>query len=177
MAHNGGFEDLARLEAELGTACAALEGDTDSERFFSLVTQRIERHDGDVGAGIIEAAQWIADHLPLFSLNLVLIAGDELWALRYPDHHNLYVLNRAAGGHRGGDPLRTRSATLEVSSDHLGEHPSVVVASEPMDDSHDWRLMEPGELVHVARDLTLTSTLALPDPPCQRSIDPLPYAP
>ena len=43
--------------------------------------------------------------------------------------------------------------------------PSVVFASEPMDDDPRWRLLEPGELVHVDSALQITSDVVLPDPP------------
>ncbi len=69
MAHNGGFEELATLEAELGAAMAPVRGDTDSERYLALITRDIDRHDGDVGAGITDAARWLAAHIPLFSIN------------------------------------------------------------------------------------------------------------
>jgi len=69
-------------------------GDTDSERFFALITLEIERHDGDVAAGIAAAASWAARELVVFALNVILITRDELWALRYPDTQGLYVLER-----------------------------------------------------------------------------------
>lgn len=177
MAHNGGFEELETLEAELGDAMATVHGDTDSERYMALVTRQIIRCNGDVTAGITEAATWLAEHVPLFSLNMVLATPAGLWALRYPEHHNLFVLSRSSGGHRGGDAFRARSETMQIESGHLVERPSVVIASEPMDDHPDWRLMESGELLHAHSDLTVTSTLILPDPPTRRSVDPLPYVP
>ena len=177
MAHNGGFEGLHLLEAELGERRGLIRGDTDSERYFALIVRNAERNGGDVGAAIVEAARWIAENLPLFSLNLVLATEHELWALRYPAHHRLYALDRPAGGHDAVGGLEVRSETLGVASPRLGEHPAVVVASEPLDDSPHWRLLEPGELLHVAPDLATTSTLALPDPPKETNIDPLPYVP
>jgi predicted glutamine amidotransferase len=39
LAHNGVLEDLDRLDAELGDDVALVRGDTDSERFFALVTR------------------------------------------------------------------------------------------------------------------------------------------
>lgn len=176
MAHNGGFEELATIEAELGEDLERVRGDTDSERYMALVTRRVAQCDGDVGAGITSAARWIAEHLPLFSLNMVLVTPTDLWALRYPEHHNLYVLQRGAGGHTN-DSLRGRSEHLEITSDTLAQLPCVVVASEPMDNHPDWRLMNPGELLHVGADLSVTSTLVLADPPARPSIDPLPYVP
>lgn len=172
MAHNGGFEALDVLEEELGDALAVVQGDTDSERYMALITRDIARNGGDVGAGITDAATWLAANVPLFSLNMVLITPTDLWALRYPDHHRLYALRRDAG-----DALAARSEHLDIGSEHLAVHPAVVVASEPMDDHPDWRLMEPGELLHVGPDLEVTSHLVLPDPPARRSIDPLPYVP
>src|SRR5579862_2795806 len=60
LAHNGVIEGLPSLERELGEYRALVRGDTDSERFFALVTREIERHDGDVGAGLAAAARWVA---------------------------------------------------------------------------------------------------------------------
>lgn len=176
MAHNGGFEELSTLETELGHDMDRVVGDTDSERYMALITRNIARCDGDVGAGITEAAAWLAAHVPLFSLNMVLVTPVGLWALRYPDHHRLYALHRSADSHDDGS-LRGQSEHLGIESNHLAEHPAVIVASEPMDDHPDWRLMESGELLHVGPDLTVRSSLILLDPPARRSIDPLPYTP
>jgi predicted glutamine amidotransferase len=177
MAHNGGFEDLRRLEAELGAHLSLVGGDTDSERYFALIARNVLRNGGDVGAAIVEAAQWIADNLPLFALNLVLTTEHELWALRYPEHHRLYALVRPAGGHDDAGELDVRSTTLGVSSPHLTHHPAVVVASEPLDESPHWRLLAPGELLHVSPSLQVSSRLALTEPPSVTSVDPLPYVP
>lgn len=176
MAHNGGFEELATLESELGDSIELVQGDTDSERYMALITRDVAREDGDVGAGITRAATWIARNLPLFSLNIVLVTATDLWALRYPEHHRLYALRRTVGGHADAG-LRARSELLAIDADDLVDRPAVVVASEPMDDHPDWRLMESGELLHVAPDLEVTSTLVLPEPPARRSIDPRPYVP
>ena len=42
---------------------------------------------------------------------------------------------------------------------------AVVVASERMDEDPHWRLLAPGELLHVGPDLAVTSTIALPEAP------------
>jgi predicted glutamine amidotransferase len=81
FAHNGVIQDLDRLEHALGEDRALVKGDTDSERFFALVTREIERHGGDVGAGIVAAARWVATQL-MYAINLVLASADGLWALR-----------------------------------------------------------------------------------------------
>ncbi len=164
FAHNGVVEGLDLLERRLAGERSLVRGDTDSERFFALVTKEI-RACGDVGAGIAAAVRWLAATLPLNSLNFVLATRDELWAFRYPDTHRLYVLERAAGGRHGNRALHHASATLVVHVPHLARHPTVVVASEPLDDSPDWLLLRSGELVHVSPDLTVASSLVLDTPP------------
>ena len=51
FAHNGVIGDLEKLDAELGDSRALVQGDTDSERYFALITREIGRT-GDVGTGI-----------------------------------------------------------------------------------------------------------------------------
>lgn len=172
MAHNGGFGDLALLEAELGEAMTGVLGGTDSERYFALITRETARHDGDVAAGIASAAGWIAAHCPVSSLNTVVAVDGELWALRYPATHALHVLERPAGpgaaAREDGVPgLLVRSGTSQVHAPALHEVPSVVVASERLDGEEGWRMLDAGDLLHVARDLTLTTTTVLPDPPAR----------
>jgi predicted glutamine amidotransferase len=171
FAHNGVIEDLDRLEHELGEDRALVKGDTDSERFFALVTREIERHSGDVGAGIVAAARWVAAELPMYAINVVLASADGLWALRYPDVHELWVLERGAGGTHGRRHLDAASAAgrVRVRSAALARQPSVIVASEPMDEDPGWRALASGELVHVAPTLKLESTIVL-DRPAARQL-------
>ena len=159
MAHNGGFGSLAQLEAELGPYADLVLGDTDSERYFALITKETDAHGGDVGAGIAAAASWIGRHLPVSSLNAIVAAPGELWALRYPDQHALHILERP----EGGGELHVRSATSSV---HMPSRAaSVVVASEELDGESGWRMLAPGELVHVRPDLGVESRIAVPEPP------------
>jgi glutamine amidotransferase len=160
FAHNGVFEDLPRLEGHLEEDLALVLGDTDSERMFALITRETRRAGGNLHAGITAAVRWISDHLPLFSLNFVLATAEELWALRYPEPNELWVLERRAGGPHGRRHLDETSGagTLRVRSGDLAACDSVVVASEAMDDHPAWRLLEPGELLHVEGDLRCTST-------------------
>lgn len=167
FAHNGVLQDLPRLEAELGPARSLVGGDTDSERFFALVTKCTEASAGDVGAGIVAAARWAAEHLRLYALNVLVTTERELWALRYPETHELFFLERAGGGHRGGRHFEGSSAKtrMRVRSSHLARHPAVIVASERMDDDPGWQALAPGELLHVAPDLTVRRELVLDAPP------------
>ena len=170
MAHNGGFGELARLGEQLGSYAGLVLGDTDSEPFFALITQQADAHGGDVGAGIAAAARWIAAHLPVTSLNTIVATAAELWALRYPGQHALHVIERPAGpgqaaGERPG--LHVRSATSSVHVPALDSAASVVVASERLDGESGWRMLQPGELLHVRPDLSVESAVVLPDPPAR----------
>ena len=166
FAHNGVIEDLPRLERELGDRMAHVHGDTDSERFFTLV-MGYARDDGDVGKGLVRAARWAGENLPLYALNILLTTATDLWALRYPDTHELWVLERPAGGPHGDRHLEHASAagTMRVRSGDLASAPAVIVASERMDEDPDWRLMDSGELLHVGLDLHVTRSVALDEPP------------
>lgn len=169
FAHNGVIGEIDRLEAELGADTRDLvRGETDSERFFALITQYATAG-ASLGTAIAEAARWVAANLPVYALNCILITPSELWALRYPETHALYVLERAAGGPSGNQHLdhRGHPRELRVHSASLAEHPSVVVASEPMDADPGWRALESGELLRVAADLATTTTTALTDPPAR----------
>jgi predicted glutamine amidotransferase len=162
MAHNGGLGSLGELETELGAYADLVLGDTDSERYFALITKETDVHGGDVGAGIAAAASWIGRHLPVSSLNVIVAAPGELWALRYPDQHALHILDRPAGGE-----MHVRSATSSVHAPALDRVASVVVASEELDGESGWRMLAPGELVHVRPDLSVHSEVAVTDPPAR----------
>jgi glutamine amidotransferase len=166
FAHNGVIEGLPALEAELGDAGALVKGDTDSERFFALITHHL-REGAGVGEAITAAARWIAANCPVYALNCILVTPAELWALRYPDTHDLFLLERDAGGREGNAPLNHagKPREMRVRSEKLAEHPAVVVASEPMSSDPAWIPMASGELVHVDPELGLTRTVVLQDPP------------
>jgi predicted glutamine amidotransferase len=166
FAHNGVIEDLPRLEKQVGPAMSLVRGDTDSERLFALIT-RYAADGASVGAAIELAVSWVADNLPLYAANIILTTGTDLWALRYPATHGLYVLTRGTGGPRGNRHLEHASAsgTVRVRSGQLAAAPAVVVASEPMDEDPGWRPLQSGELLHVGPDLTVDSRLVLDRPP------------
>jgi glutamine amidotransferase len=170
FAHNGHIGDLPTLESRLGEYRDLVLGDTDSERFFALITRETEASDGDVGAGIAAATRWIAAQLPLYSLNFVLATPTELWALRYPDTHRLMVLERGIGGPTGARHLDAASpaATVRVRSAALATRPAVIFASEQMDEDPGWRMLEPGELVRVDRDLQVSSQIAIDAAPAHQ---------
>ncbi len=169
MAHNGGFGELARLDERLGSYADLVLGDTDSERYFALITQQADAHGGDVGAGITAAARWIGANLPVSSLNTVVAMPGELWALRYPAQHALHILERQAapGEHPGAAGLHVRSVTSSVHVPALDAAASVVIASEELDGESGWRMLAPGELVHVRPDLSIASAVVIPEAPAR----------
>ncbi|GHH05638.1 class II glutamine amidotransferase [Streptomyces rubradiris] len=167
FAHNGVIEGLDRLDDHLGEDRSLVGGDTDSERFFALITRETRNNGGDLDAGIRHAARWVARHLPVYALNLVLVTPGRLWALRYPGTHELYVLERPAGGRHGARHLDHSGShgRMRVRSATLADHPAVIIASERMDDHPGWRLMEPGELLHAGTGPHTTREVILPESP------------
>lgn len=170
FAHNGVIGDVERLDGELGDARELVTGETDSERFFALITREIRRTGtNDVGQGIAAAARWVAANLPVLSINCVLITASDLWALRYPDTHDLFVLEREAGG---GALHHTSTDRIRVRSEALSDRPAVIVATERMDDDPGWRPLRSGELLHVDGELRVSSRQIIDEPPA----DPLTLA-
>ncbi|MCV7102013.1 class II glutamine amidotransferase [Mycobacterium palustre] len=164
FAHNGVVEGLDVVDdrlRELGTADLVL-GQTDSERVFALITGSIRARGGDETAGVVDAVGWLAANAPIYAVNILLSTATDMWALRYPQSHELYLLNRRRG-HGADFDLRTHR--IRARSEHLCARSSVVFASEPMDDDPRWSLLEPGELVHVGAGLDITRRIVLPDPP------------
>lgn len=170
FAHNGVIEGLDALEAHLGPDRELVAGDTDSERFFALITRETRAHGGDVTAGITRAAGWIARNLPVYALNLVMVSPEHLWALRYPETHKLYVLHRPAGGQHGARHLdhSGTAGRMRVHSRDLAATAAVVIASERMDDNPHWRLLSPGELLHIGPDHHVDSRVVVPGAPTHR---------
>jgi predicted glutamine amidotransferase len=169
FAHNGAFTEVARLDDRLAALDAAglVRGQTDSERMFALITAETRANGGDVDAGISAALNWLAESVPVFSLNFLLASADTMWVLRYPDTHGLYLLRRDPGGHLGRNPLHAHSSRIHAESPALSERSASVIASEPMD-SDDWRSLDPGELLRIDADLSLTTSHPLPAEPRRR---------
>lgn len=168
FAHNGVIGDLPALDRRLGPDLERVRGQTDSERYFALLCKEIRAHQGDIRAGFEATVRFIVANLPLVSLNCLLATHSELWAFRYPETDPLFVLERSAGGISGHDALNMRSARLHVDSAHLARHPSVVIASEPLDTRHTWRALRSGELLHVTSDLRVHSHTLVTGPPPHR---------
>ena len=163
FAHNGVVADLPALEAQLGDDLRLVKGESDSERYFALITREIAAAGGDVGAGIAAACSWVAQNLPLVSINFVLATADGLWALRYPDTDTLYLLERPPG-----EPLKNSSSLGScVQCDAGAERPLVLLASEPLDGDPRWQPLAAGELLHIPHTLEVSRQMIVDHPPVQ----------
>ena len=96
-----------RIEPELGDAASLVKGETDSERYFALITKEIER-DGDIGGAIVRATRWIAENLPVFALNIVLITPNRPLGPALPRRARAV---RARARRRGPHRLAATSST------------------------------------------------------------------
>lgn len=165
LAHNGVVEDLGLLEDRLRQldVMDLVRGQTDSERVFALITGEARRNGGDLGEAIGAALTWVAENLRLYAVNLIIAADGELWAVRYPDTHPLYVLQVA-----GEEPHKGQhSVRISVESEDLARNrrPAVVIATEKMDDNPNWRLMDSGEVLRVHSGLDTERSFPLPPQP------------
>ena len=167
FAHNGVLEGLDVLDARLreaGTDDLVL-GQTDSERVFALITASVRARDGDVTAGLVDAMNWLAENVPIYAVNILLSTATDMWALRYPEPNELYVLDRRLDG---APKFDMRTKRIRAWSEPLCTRSSVVFATERMDDDPRWSLLAPGELVHVDAGLRVTRDVVLPDEPRHR---------
>ena len=57
------------------------------------------------------------------------------------------------------------SPRIHAQSPHLAHQPSVIIASERMDADPGWRLLDPGELLHVSSALEISSSAPFPPEP------------
>ena len=158
-AHNGVLEvtePMRERVRELGAA-HHVAGSTDSEWMAALITGEVAAHGGDLRAGVIAALSWLIAEVPVYSVNLLAMRGEEMLAVRLPATNELWVLERTASETAPRAALDQSSASLRARSEDLAGVRSVVIASEPMDEDPHWRLMDSGELLHLRADGTLAS--------------------
>jgi predicted glutamine amidotransferase len=167
FAHNGVVGDLDRIEERLGSNRAMVMGETDSERFFALITLAIRDAGGDVREGITAAVREVVESYELYSLNFVLGELGNIWAFRYPAHNPLHLLRREPGGKGGERELDHADAagTLRLRSDDAAEVPMVVISSEKISDEPGWEEVASGELLHVGPDLEVERETIVNGPP------------
>lgn len=166
FAHNGAIGDLPTVDARLADLGASdlVGGQTDSERVFALITAEIDRAGGDVESGLVAAMRWLGENVPVLALNVILATSTDMWALRWPDTHELWVWEwvASAGPRISSDRIAARVTEPEPAPH--ASRPSVVVATERMTEDAAWRPLEPGELVHIGPHLGVDSRVVLDDP-------------
>ena len=165
LAHNGVVEDLDVLDNRLRQLDAydLVRGETDSERVFALITAEARNNGGNVGAAIGTALTWVARNLRLYAVNIILTTPTDVWAVRYPDTHPLYVLQEAPEGPHN----EKHSERISLHSEQMGreQRPAVLLATEKMDANPNWRLLDSGELLHVDSNLQVDRSFPLPEHP------------
>ena len=112
--------------------------------------------------GVRQALNWLAENVPVYAVNLIITTAHEMWAVRWPETHELFLLDQRK------QPVAMEHRTsygMRISSPEMGFHPSVVVASEMLDPARSWQRIGSGELVHVGADLSLTHIPVADGPP------------
>jgi predicted glutamine amidotransferase len=145
FAHNGYLSPLSVLD-ELVTEVGGRpsEGDTDSERYFSLVLAAL-RDTGPVQA-LHQAATQIADAAEVVSLNCLLLTHDALYASARYDEKVI------AAEHGDLDPYELK---YRVSAD------SVTVASSGWAQPAPWTPLVNGQILEIRRRDLRTSVHSL----------------
>ena len=147
-----GLDVLDRRLAELGVT-QLVRGETDSERVFALITAETRRARRRCRAPASSPrSTGSAGTLPLYALNLVLATATSCGpcATRKPTSCTCWTAPPAA--RPGQRPAARPAATGSTpASEQLADQPVGIIASERMDDDPGWRLLEPGELLHVER--------------------------
>ena len=154
FAHNGTIEDLAFLER--GTSPerrGQIEGDTDSELFFSYLLTRLDEEgvangsSSDVGHVLSLAVQGIAKRANFGACNFLLAREHGLYAHR--QGRTLFLLERSPH-----DEVRPSRASCEtgavIETPWTQRRRAVLIASESMTDE-PWRTIEEGSLVFIDR--------------------------
>lgn len=164
FAHNGVLGDLDRIEERLGANRAMVMGETDSERFFALITLAIREADGDVRAGITSAVREVVENYELYSLNFLIGEIGNLWAFRYPDLNPLHILRREGGS--AAETVHHADAAGTMHLRHAAiDTPMVIVASEKISEEPGWEEIDSGELVHIGPDLEVDRETIVSGPP------------
>jgi predicted glutamine amidotransferase len=156
FAHNGSVPRSPLLAELEGKHREAIEGDTDSEVYFHWILQSIDRHDGDVVAGLRSALHLLDTAGNYSGLNFILSNGDSLYAYREAGHdHDYYSLHYLSRDPRDPSPetLESELGAL-ISSKSLRGERATLVSSETLT-NEAWKEIPLGYLLAVSADLEL----------------------
>ncbi|HZD59847.1 MAG TPA: class II glutamine amidotransferase [Anaerolineae bacterium] len=147
FAHNGAIEGYEDIELDL--AGVKFEGETDSERYFHLILNRIKCR-GDVKEGIFSAIQWLERHQFLGGKNFLMSNGRRLYA--YRSGRDLFYTIRKVPSITAGYSKDTVSPDPVVS---LRTTKMVIISSETLTDE-DWHEVPEDHLLEVDENLKVT---------------------
>jgi predicted glutamine amidotransferase len=155
FAHNGTI-DAEGLYGMLREEYRDFEGETDSERFFHFIIQEVEEL-GNPADGVKSAVDKVREkNIHFSSLNFIASDGKGLYALRYAaENESYYTLYYTE---RPGEPLlkMLSGETRQLIEVKLARgEKAVVIASEPMTEEEEWKLIENGHLIVVDADLNI----------------------
>lgn len=147
LAHNGYFGPRSAVDALLADGGAGCLGETDSERLFALVRDRLRAGDVEPHRALHDAAARIAGVASVEALNLLLLTPDALYA--YARYEPQVVCAR------GGDGLSYGMSYRRDRTPDGGRR--VVVASNGWDQPGPaWRPLPNGCVLEVTRTGTVT---------------------
>ncbi len=148
FAHNGSIRNYKKIERELNGF--KFEGQTDSERYFYLVLDRI-RKTGDPLLGMCSAINWLKDNRFEGAKNFLMSDGKRLYA--YRDGRDLFYVVRELPVLSIGHPKDIINPN--GSSGALKTVKMVIVASEVLTDEN-WHEVPEDHLLIVDENLQIT---------------------
>ena len=161
FAHNGTIDIKDHIKEQLWSKYSKLiKGETDSEIFFFLLIQSIERNK-DIIEGIKEVIGFIKDNKgnDTTSLNFLLTNGEKMYSLRMvfkrEDNYTLYYLNRDPRGFNEMN-YKSEETKLLIYSKSLAGEKAVIICSEQLTSEEDWISFSNGSLVVVDNDLKIS---------------------
>lgn len=161
FAHNGALHPLLEKWVRKSVGAVKYEGQTESEALFRWLLLSIEKA-GGVEAGIRAAIQPLVADGQFSSLNFMLARAGELYVFRYAtrslDYYSMYCLARPAAGELDAT---SEDVHAHLRTAGLARHRAVLIATEKLT-AEPWQLIEPGHLLCVKADLTVTSASMLP---------------
>ena len=160
FAHNGTIKDKCKLDKYYERSCdAPVIGDTDSERFFAIIMSQFAKDrmqsDSEID-GILQSLMLsiriVRDQVGGDGLNFLLSDGRCLYA--YRNGRELYYLIRDPNDAPDSQLESKETGALLYWKKARGEK-AVILATEKVTESEDWKPVQDNELICVDRDLCI----------------------
>ncbi|MEM2979456.1 MAG: class II glutamine amidotransferase [Methanomassiliicoccales archaeon] len=155
FAHNGGVDRIWILENLDNRFKKELNSQTDSEAYFLLIMQFLEKTHDMVDS--IRSAVKVLKKSYYSGLNFILSNGNNLYAFRDAssnrNHYTLYFLKRCS---KESGPYEHNSSTGQlIRSKSLWGEEAVLISSEKLTDDEKWEELKLGELLVVDSNLDI----------------------